>query len=140
MKARLWYASTWLICVGTILPLAGCVRRTMKITTEPTGAKVTLNDRQIGTSPVSVDFTWYGDYSVQLEKEGYETLKTNRVVTRPWYQYAPVDFVAEVLIPARIHDERTLHFELTPEGEPPAREQLIEDAESLRQEALFGQD
>ena len=50
---------------------AGCVRRTLMVRTEPEGARVFLNDYEVGTSPVSVDFTWYGDYDVIVRKDGY---------------------------------------------------------------------
>jgi len=43
------------------LLLTGCVERKLTINTEPAGAMVTLNDEQIGESPVTVTFNWYGD-------------------------------------------------------------------------------
>src|SRR5437016_11722038 len=45
----------------TTLVAPGCVRRTVTVRTDPQGAAVVLNDQHIGTSPVSVDFTWYGE-------------------------------------------------------------------------------
>ncbi|MHC4510118.1 MAG: PEGA domain-containing protein, partial [Planctomycetota bacterium] len=72
--------------------LCGCVERKLTINTEPQGALVTLNDEEIGESPVTVGFNWYGDYCVRLSKEGYETLNTHRELEGPWYDDLPFDF------------------------------------------------
>ncbi len=77
----------------------GCVRRTARFTSVPDGARVFLNDREIGRTPATVEFTWYGDYDVVYRLEGYETIKTNAVLNPPLYQRFPFDFFAEVLWP-----------------------------------------
>jgi len=121
-----------------ILP-AGCVRRTLTVRTEPAGARVFLNDHEVGTSPVSVDFTWYGDYDVIVRMNGYETLKTHHEIKPPWYQVPPIDFVAEILVPFEIHDEREASFTLRPMAEIDP-ETLLQDAVELREQAIYGQD
>ena len=63
--------------IATII-LSGCVERRLTINTEPQGALVVLNDEEIGQSPVTVSFNWYGDYNVRISKEGFETLNTHR--------------------------------------------------------------
>jgi len=78
----------------------GCVERRIKVNTSPQGAGVVLNDEQIGTSPVSVAFQWYGDYNVRITKQGYETLVTHRALKAPWYDSFPFDFFVQVLWPA----------------------------------------
>jgi len=133
---------TWMmIAAGVALAglLTGCVRRTLLVRTEPPGARVFLNDQEVGTSPVSVDFTWYGDYDVIIRKEGYETLKTSHTLQPPWYQLPLIDFVAEVLVPFTIHDQREAEFTLQPATEIDTAE-LLKDAEELREQALYGQD
>lgn len=115
----------------------GCVRRTVTINTAPQGAVVYLNDREIGTTPASVDFTWYGDYDVVVRKDGYKTLKTNHRLEAPWYDLPPVDFIAEALWPLTIHDQREMYFELEPRPEGD-RQELIESAEDFRDRTLFG--
>ncbi|MCP4263659.1 MAG: PEGA domain-containing protein, partial [Planctomycetes bacterium] len=50
------------ISLSVSLLLSGCVERKLTINTEPQGALVILNDEEIGTSPVTVSFEWYGDY------------------------------------------------------------------------------
>lgn len=122
--------------VVALLPAAtGCVRRTLTIQTEPSGALVFLNDEEIGRSPATTDFTWYGDYDVIVRQEGYETLKTHVPVREPWYQWIPLDFFFEVLWPGQIVDARTHSFTLTP-ATLPGRSELIDRAQAMRDRAL----
>jgi len=117
--------------IVTIL-LAGCVERQLTINTEPQGALVFLNDEEIGTSPVTVSFEWYGDYNVRINKEGYETLNTHRKLKAPWYDKGPYDFFA-MLRPKRIVDSYQWLFTL--EGKKQiSREELIQNAEKLKNE------
>ena len=108
----------------------GCVERRLTINTEPQGAMVVLNDEEIGISPVTTSFEWYGDYNVRISKEGYETLKTHRALKGPWYDQFPFDFFA-MLNPKRTVDSYEWTFTLAPQKEP-AREELIQNAEELK--------
>ena len=123
------------IALGGTVSGIGCVRRTMVITTEPPLARVFLNGEEIGQSEVSTDFLWYGDYGVIIRKEGYETLQTHWLIEPPWYEAIPIDFLAEVLWPGRLHDVHKRHFELKP-LEPPDTEELVSRANELRARAL----
>lgn len=119
-----------------LLALGGCVERTMKIDSDPQGARVFVNDEEIGVTPARFAFLWYGDYDIMLRKEGYQTLKTHHRVDPPWYQYPPIDLVAECLIPGTIKDEHVLPtYALEPAGVPPI-EEVIERAVELRDQAL----
>lgn len=111
--------------------LAGCVERRLTINTEPQGARVWLNDQQIGVSPVTVPFNWYGDYWVRISKDDYETLNTHRKLKAPLHDYFPLDFFAQVLYPGHIVDAYEWTFELTPK-EYPTRDELIEEATTMR--------
>ena len=123
------------LIVAVTLPLVGCVRRTLTIETDPQGALVYLNDEEIGPSPVSADFTWYGDYDVVIRKEGYRTIHTHWNVKAPWYQIPPIDFFTDVLYPRRIHDQRRLELKLEPWREPD-QDELVERAREMRVRAL----
>jgi hypothetical protein len=114
-----------------LIVLAGCVERKLTINTDPQGAMVILNDQEIGTSPVTVPFNWYGDYWVRLSKDGYETLDTHRNLKAPLHDHLPFDFVAQILYPGQIVDAYEWTFELSPK-EYPTREQLVENGQSLR--------
>ncbi|MHC4455753.1 MAG: PEGA domain-containing protein [Planctomycetota bacterium] len=117
----------------TAVLLASCVERKLTINTEPEGALVTLNDEEIGISPVTVSFEWYGDYDVRISKEGYETLKTHRELKGPWYDGFPFDFFANLLYPKRIVDSYEWTFELAPTKEI-NREKLIQNAQELKEQ------
>lgn len=110
-----------------IIFFTGCVERQLTINTTPQDAKVSLNDEEIGQSPVTVNFNWYGDYRVTISKEGYDTLKTHRKLKGPWYDHFPFDFFAQVLTPKRIVDSYDWNFDLSPHQKPD-RDQLIKDA------------
>jgi len=112
--------------------LAGCVERNLTINTQPQGALVVLNDEEIGTSPVTVSFEWYGDYDVRISKEGFETLKTHRNLKAPWYDNFPFDLFS-LLNPERTVDEYEWTFELAPKKEI-SREELIQNAEELKKQ------
>jgi len=113
--------------------VGGCVERRLTINTQPQGALVVLNDEEIGTSPVTVSFQWYGDYNVTIRKEGFETLNTHRKLKAPWYDAFPFDFFAQIVNPKRIVDSYEWTFELKGKQEP-ERQQLIEDARQLKQQ------
>ncbi len=119
------------VVIGAVM-LSGCVERKLTIRTEPEGALVTLNDEEIGPSPVTVGFEWYGDYNVRISKPGYETLKTHRKLKAPWYDRFPCDFIAQFLNPQRIVDSYEWTFELNPK-EQPDREELVDSAVGLRE-------
>lgn len=95
------------------LALAGCLERRLHITSTPPGALVTLNDVDVGRTPVEVDFTHYGVYDVRLRREGYEPLVTHAEAKAPVYEWPGIDFFAEVF-PSRIVTDIDWHFDLTP--------------------------
>lgn len=125
--------------VLTVASVGGCVRRTLTIQSDPAAALVYLNDEEVGRTPVTVDFTWYGDYDVLVRKEGFQTLRTHHKIDPPWYQIPPMDFVAEVLIPVTYHDRQSMDFVLEPE-QVPSNDELLEQAVSFRQRALSTQE
>jgi len=111
--------------------LAGCVEREMTITSEPEGALVYVSDLEVGRTPVTIPFTWYGDYDVIVRLDGYETLKTNATLSPPWYEVPPIDLFSE-LAPWTYRDQRYLHYTLSP-YEGMSEEKLLERAEELRE-------
>ncbi len=121
-----------IIGLVTVTILSGCVERRLTINTKPQGAMVLLNDEEIGNSPVTVSFEWYGDYNVRVSKEGFETLKTHRKLKAPWYDGFPFDFLT-LLNPERTVDEYEWTFDLEPKKEV-SREELIENAEELKKQ------
>ena len=126
------------LAVAVVLPLiTGCVERTVKITSTPPGARVFLNDQDVGTTPLKVSFLWYGDYDIMLRKEGYKTLKTNHRLHAPWFQFPPLDLVFETMVPGTIRDEQEIPMLTMQPIEKPTPEQLANRAAELRDRALF---
>jgi hypothetical protein len=119
------------------LAATGCygqVQRTITIESEPPGALVWLNDNEIGRTPVTMPFTWYGVYGVRLEAPGYESLVTVAKVEAPTYELIPLDLFFETLIPGIRHDDRAFTFTLK-KAEPVDPVALRERAEGLRRDA-----
>ena len=107
----------------------GCVRRTIMITSQPPGVLIWINDREVGRTPIDVDFEYYGVYDVRLELAGYEPMMTSGKASAPWWDKVGADFFAE-LVPADLHSEVRWHYVLTPLTED--RDALIERAAQLR--------
>ena len=129
----------WVMWLALGLAATGCIRRTVTVNTDPQGASVTLNDQRVGTSPVTVDFTFYGDYDVILEKQGYETLHTHQRLKTPWYELPGIDFFTEVLVPSTVHDHQQMSFTLQP-AKPIDTTELKRQAQEFRERALYEED
>ena len=93
----------------------GCVRRRLTVRSNPPGALVYVDNQQIGTTPCSVDFTYYGTREIRLIKPGYETLTVNQPIPTPWYEIPGIDFVSENLTPTKIRDNRTVLYDMAPQ-------------------------
>ena len=120
----------WLLA-ACALAAPGCVQRRLTIRSNPPGALVYVDNYEIGTTPVSTDFIYYGTREIRLVKDGFVTETQMAPIWAPWYQWFPLDFFAENLIPYEIRDERVLDFQLTPMVVVPTDE-LLDRAESLR--------
>ena len=114
------------------LALTGCVERRMTVRSVPSNALVVLDGQEIGHTPVSTSFTYYGDRQIKLIKDGYETKTINQRISTPWSQFIPLDFISEVLVPLRIRDDRNYVYSLEPSIMVPTDE-LLERAEHLRE-------
>jgi hypothetical protein len=123
------------ILISITITLTGCVERKLTINTQPQGALVELNDEEIGTTPVTVNFNWYGHYNVRIEKPGFETLNTHRNLKAPIHDTFGLDFITGVLWPGQIVDEYEWTFKLSPYI-PAERETLIRDAYQMRHRTL----
>ena len=119
------------------LAVAGCygqVQRTLTIDSEPQGALCWLNENEVGRTPCTVPFTWYGTYEVRLEAPGYEPLVSTAAVRAPIYEWIPLDLAFETLVPGVRHDDHAFRFALK-EAEPVDPDALRGRAEGLRTDA-----
>jgi hypothetical protein len=92
----------------------GCIQRTIKIDSNPQGALVHLNDEEVGRTPLSVPYKFYGVYDVRLELDGYEPLWTKEEAKAPWWEAPGPDLFAEALTDADVIQD--WHFNLKPKG------------------------
>jgi len=109
----------------------------MTIRSNPPGAVVFVDDQEIGRTPVSSDFTYYGTRKLQLIKDGYETLTVKQTFPPPWYEIPPLDFISENFWPSELRNEHLVDFQLQPQQILPT-DQLMERAEGLRTGAQLG--
>ncbi|MFT7642560.1 MAG: hypothetical protein ACI9G1_004318 [Pirellulaceae bacterium] len=104
-----------LVALLAIVCLTGCVRRRLTVRSNPAGARVYIDDQEIGDTPTSVDYTYYGTRKIQLVKDGFRTETVKQEFSPPWYEYPPVDFFVENFWPWEIRDERAVDFQMVPQ-------------------------
>lgn len=129
---------SWLACAGLAMLLSGCVERRFIVNSYPTGAKVYVDDKPVGFTPCEVPFIYYGKHRFQLELDGHETRIENIEVRPPWYEYPPLDFLAENVYPFKLSDIQRFDgdklFVMTPLRRPNL-DALRAEAEELREKA-----
>jgi hypothetical protein len=118
-------------------PAAADVRRRITVRSIPEGALVYIDDQQIGATPVSTSFLYYGTRKIQLIKDGFKTITVKQTFSPPWYEIPGIDFFSENVYQGELRDERVLDFQLEPETIPPTHE-LWQRAEALRASARAG--
>ena len=122
---------TSLVALLALFVLSGCVERRYTIRSEPPGALVIINGEEIGTTPVSRAFTFYGDRSIRLVREGFEVLDVIQPIDAPLYDNLVTEFFTETLLPYTLRDERNFSYKLSP-IKPTDPNELLGRAEVLR--------
>ena len=123
-------ALAWAALAAAALP-AGCVEQRYVVTSDPPGAAVYRNGVLLGAAPVDDHFVYYGKYHFVLVKEGYETLVVDQNISTPWYEYPPLDFVAESLVPCKFRDVRTFTYAMQP-LQAPRHDEVLQRGTTLR--------
>src|SRR4051812_45120932 len=111
--------------------LTGCVERRYTIRTNPPGALAIVNGEEIGPTPVSRSFTYYGEREITLMLDGFETRQVIEPINAPWWDNYVTEFFTENLIPYTFRDEREYVYQLAP-ATVPDKNDLLARAESLR--------
>ncbi len=123
---------SWLmrpLLVLILLLSTGCVKRTLSITTTPSNALVWLNDREVGRTPLEIEFLYYGEYDVRIQHVDSESLMTTRWVKSPWWDMPFVDLAAEAM-PFDLNANPVWHFDLQPRNNN--LDDLVQRANSFR--------
>ncbi|MAX25128.1 MAG: hypothetical protein CMJ19_11555 [Phycisphaeraceae bacterium] len=105
-------ARKFFLLIALAVMTTGCVQRTIKIDSTPQGALVHLNDQEVGRTPVSVPYKFYGVYDVRLELDGYKPLWTQEEAKAPWWEAPGPDIIAEAISDAHVIQD--WHFDLEP--------------------------
>lgn len=117
----------------------------MVIETTPPCALVYVDDEPVGESPVTVPFTYYGTRKITIEKLDaqhrllYERKVAFEKIKSPIYEYFPLDFFSEVLLPFKLEDKHILSYkleELKPQAKEETQRGLFERADELRKKAF----
>lgn len=122
--------------VGLLLLLAstGCVYRRMTILSEPAGARVFVNNVEVGSTPCNVPTNIYldqGNYKITLFKDGFEPLEVLQPVPPKLYEYPGLDLFTE-LGPFNYHDHRVFTYQMQPMKEK-SGDELKQQADEYRQ-------
>jgi hypothetical protein len=113
---------------------SGCVERRYTVRTDPPGATIVVNGEEIGPSPASRNFYFYGNREITMILDGYETRTVIQPVPAPWWDNYVTEFFTENLLPFTWRDEREFRYKLTPAVATPEGD-LRDRAEGLRSEA-----
>ena len=115
--------------------MLGCVKRTISITSDPGGALVWVNDREVGRTPLEIGFLYYGEYDVRVERSGQEPIMTTRWANAPSWDVPVVDLAVESFS----KNKKTVvlwHFDMEQRNDD--TEPLLQRANNLRNTAIGG--
>jgi len=108
----------------------GCVERTLQIRSNPSKARVFLDEKEIGETPLTLRFHFYRTSQIRLVKDGYLTHRGDVALSAPWYEWFPLDFFSEILLPFTIHDRHQYVAALEPR--PTGKQAEAEEAAFLK--------
>ncbi len=92
------------------------MERRITLASDPAGAIVLLNDVEVGRTPLTIPFEWYGDYDIRIRLDKnvgtaenpiikHYYIHTHRKTVTPWYEFLGIDLFAE-LSPVTYKDEQ----------------------------------
>ena len=113
--------------------LAGCVKRTIVVESDPPGARVWVNEQPLKKpTPVEYPFITHGRYKIRVEKSGFQPITARERVQAPIYQWIPIDLIFDVLVPFTLQDRHLFRYKLVPastsEGALPATHEEVQSA------------
>lgn len=116
VKFRIRLVLVLVLCVGIVWTSGGCLRRRMTINSKPQGATVYVDGHQLGKTPVSTDFTYYGTRNIRLEMDNYHTMNVKQKVSPPWYEFPVFDFFTETFSANEIKNHHVWTYDLQPKA------------------------
>ncbi len=120
-----------LMSLVSCLIFTGCVERTIVIESDPPGATVWINEHRLELpTPVAYEFITHGRYKFRLEKSGFRELVAREMVWAPIYEWIPIDFFTENLLPLHLRDRHVFQYHLDPR--PPSERLQVETQEDFK--------
>jgi len=104
------------LLILSVVGATGCVSRRVVIRTQPEGAAVSIDGTPQGFSPVAVSYVYGGSRDIQIELDGYETIKEKVDLSDPWYLRPPVSVVTENFSPVEIRHQPVVDFQMQPKS------------------------
>ncbi|MDP6446981.1 MAG: PEGA domain-containing protein, partial [Pirellulaceae bacterium] len=129
--AKLVQRATCCLLIAAAFAHCGCVRRRLTVRSNPAGARGYVDNQQIGITPFSTEFTYYGTRKIRLEQDGFESAEVERRFSTPWYQWPVIEFFSENVWPWELRDEREVVIDMK-QRENRSPQQLVARAGSLR--------
>src|SRR5262249_48307508 len=74
------------LCATAALLSSGCMHRRLTIRSDPPGALVQVDGEEVGYTPTSIDYTYYGTREITLQRAGYKSLTTQTKLPAPGCQ------------------------------------------------------
>ena len=101
----------------------GCIERKFLIITSPADSEIYLDGKYVGNSKptipndkktgrLEVPFVYYAKREIVVKSKNFETRREFLKPTTPWFDYFPIDFFAEVLLPYTINVEYVYRIDL----------------------------
>ena len=122
MTKRLGTFKTLFALAGFLLVVGATscgVRQKVIVTSEPTGAVVSMNGVNLGTTPVEQPFTWFWYYDFVAEKDGYEDTGVRKRFRAPIWLWPPLDLVMEAM-PFHVPSVKRVHIKMKQLDDRPA--------------------
>ena len=133
MNARLLRLVPFLLVFAA---LCGCsTKRTLFVTSEPTGARIWVNGEDKGLTPIAIPFIYYGTFDIRIEKLGYDAFAAEVRIPDQIDAYPVVDLPFELIVKQRDFHYRG-RLKPTTEESDEALSELVHSAEAFRERTL----
>ena len=123
----------WFICV--LVLLGACVERRLHIRTDPPGALVRVNGKEVGHAPTTWSFDHYGKVRVEAELPDHEPVQQVVELVAPTREWVFAGFFTDVLWPGTIHEDHEVALRL-PRVARRTEEQIAREVAGLSERAV----
>jgi hypothetical protein len=111
---------------GLVATGTACVERILQVRSDPAGATVFINGKEVGTTPLDHPFSFYGTVDVMLRARSCLAYRELKSLSPPWYELFPIDFFSEILVPVQLKDVHTVEVAMTPASAGESEAQQVE--------------